>query len=166
VDEINKAVRILKSGGDLDIISENLGNEHKVRNFYNNIIDPNNDIDVTIDTHAVAAAWLLPLGGTATEVSHNLGSASSSGPFGVSGNYWLYADAYRELASDLDILPRELQSITWEAIRGLFTPEQKRDKALIQEMQGLWENSNNATGTRQQIIDRGIELPFWAQPDR
>jgi hypothetical protein len=33
-----------------------MGERHKVRNFYNNIYDPNSPYgDVTIDTHAVAA---------------------------------------------------------------------------------------------------------------
>jgi hypothetical protein len=38
---IEKALSILENGSFKNI-SEKLGNEHKVRNFYNNIIDPNN----------------------------------------------------------------------------------------------------------------------------
>ena len=39
INEIEKAVRIMKDGS-LKNISDNLGNEHKVRNFYNNIAAP------------------------------------------------------------------------------------------------------------------------------
>jgi hypothetical protein len=54
-DSIKKAISILRNGSH-ENISEQLGDEHKVRNFYNNIVDPDSATgSVTIDTHAVAA---------------------------------------------------------------------------------------------------------------
>ena len=40
IGEIVKAISILRDGS-LQNISENLGDKHKVRNFYNNIVAPN-----------------------------------------------------------------------------------------------------------------------------
>ena len=92
-----------------------------MRNFYNNIIDPwSNKGDVTIDTHAVAVGHLSPLDLNSDEVTHNFGGTSDAGQ-GLNGTYPLYAEAYRQAAKKLGVLPRELQSITWEGIRSLFT---------------------------------------------
>ena len=51
-------------------ISDSLGNMHKIRNFYNNIVDPEaEDGSVTMDTHAVAAGLISPLSGTNVYIS-------------------------------------------------------------------------------------------------
>jgi hypothetical protein len=72
--EIAKAVSVIENGA-LDNISAQLGEQHKVRNFYNNIVDPAGAHgSVTIDTHAVAAALLRPLSGASAEVGHNFGA--------------------------------------------------------------------------------------------
>jgi hypothetical protein len=84
--------------------------------------------DVTIDTHAVAAALYRPLSGESIEVAHNFNNyagkgapgAGGSAITGVQGTYPLYAEAYRRAANKRGVLPREMQSITWEAVRGLF----------------------------------------------
>ena len=68
----------------IENISAQMGQQHKVRNFYNNIVDPmyaqNNPSigDITADTHAVAADLMKPLGGSALEVTHNFGGAGSA----------------------------------------------------------------------------------------
>ena len=119
--------------------SRNLGDRHKVRSFYNNILNPMSDRgDVTIDTHAVAAGLLQPLGGSAPEVSHNLGTAGDTSSItGVMGSYGILADAYREAAAEVGILPREMQSITWEAVRGLFA--NFKNPKNVKRVKDIWK---------------------------
>lgn len=155
-------------------VSKQLGQEHKVRNFNNNILLPKlaEHGDVTIDTHAVAAGLLRPLSGSSLEVEHNFGSgAPSSAITGASGLYGLYADAYREAAKKRDRLPREMQSITWEAVRGLFTPEFKtaRNQNLVDSIWNQYKaGSITLENARKQITELagGIDRPSWAGPDR
>ena len=169
MSEINKALR-----ATLDPSAENisnlLGNAHKVRNFYNNILLPNADgSSVTIDTHAVAAALLRPLAGNDLEVGHNFGTASpvkNSSITGAQGTYGIYAEMYRRAAAERGILPRQMQSITWEAIRGLYEAKwkTKSNKKLIDN---IWKNHEtkgvSLDETRQRILDEsgGITPPEW-----
>src|SRR5690606_36840170 len=83
--------------------------------------------DVTIDTHAVTAGVFIPLSSEGREVKHAMGGGvagdgviPASAVLGVSGTYGIYTDAYREAAAARGLLPREMQSITWEAAIGLF----------------------------------------------
>lgn len=159
VSEIVKAVHILRG----DSISDNLGEMHKVRNFYNNIIAPNSPYgDVTIDTHAVAAAHLLPFGASAIEVKHNFGSPMGGAPAqGINGSYHMYADAYRQAAAALGIQPRQLQSITWESIRMVHPPETRRDKIYIAAQKKLWENKDDEQARQNLTANRDF-TPAWA----
>ena len=162
ISEIKKAVRILKNGS-LTNISDNLGAEHKVRNFYNNIVAPNTPFgDATMDTHAVAAAHIMPFGSSALEVKHNFGiRVPGSGPLGVSGIYHLYIDAYTDAAKELGLLPRQLQSITWEAIRQLYSAESRRDKNVIAAATAKWKTNTNGNA-RAKLLGNGISRPTWA----
>ena len=153
-NEIAKAVQSLDNA---EAIAFAMGDRHKVRNFYNNIIAPNSlDGDVTSDTHAVAAAHLKPLSGGSTEVFHNFGTApekknqakmtdwfgatSNSSVNGVQGTYVIYAEAHRRAANRRGVLPREMQSITWEAVRGLFLPSFKSNPDNVQKIDDIWNN--------------------------
>lgn len=145
LNEIGKAVVILENP-TLENISKNLGQQHKVRNFYNNIYAPNDPAGhVTIDTHAVAAGLLRPLSGNSREVLHNFGSGvvgeggpKNSSVTGVQGTYGLYAEAYRRAAEERGVLPREMQSITWEAVRGLFPDTFKSQAKNVQQIDNIW----------------------------
>ncbi len=137
--QVANAIMAIDSKGDPAVISKLLGERHKVRSFYNNIIapdDPNGD--VTVDTHAVGAAWLWPTTGIVPMVWHDLqtnpGSegndpqrpknwvaAKGSAIAGIRGTYPLYADAYRLAAKDLGLKPREVQSVAWEMKQRLFS---------------------------------------------
>ncbi len=165
----------------LPSISAALGDAHKVRNFYNNIISPDAGHDITIDTHAIAAALLRPLGSKNPEVNYGLGGSvdkkpwregpdpwpttMNSDPAGIKGMYPLYAEAYRRAAQDLNILPRELQSVTWEGVRGLYNSRDRRNPNVIQENSDLWKAVNSGDKSvddvRSSILGRGIRDPVW-----
>ena len=126
-------------------ISSLMGIGHKRRNFYNNILDPMNDQgDVTIDTHAVGAALFLPLSQRSVEVVNNFGTPDSAN-IGSYGTYGVYAEAYRRAAAEVGILPREMQSITWEAARGLFPAEWKAQKKNVDSIRSIWDDYKSGT---------------------
>lgn len=165
---IAKAISIIEEGS-VENISKQLGEKHKVRNFYNNISDPNSfSGDVTIDTHAVAAGLLKALAGGDKEVETNL-SGKSSAFTGSTGTYAAFAEAYRLAAKERGILPRQMQSITWEAVRGLFTNTFKANNKNKKLINDIWDKyssgKNNIDETRQLINDaaEGIENPSWAR---
>ena len=158
--EMKKAISILENGS-IENISNNVGNAHKVRNFYNNIIAPNTPMgDATIDTHAVAAAHLLPFSGKSLEVKQNFGNPAATGK-GVKGMYYMYLDAYKQAAQAKGLMPRQMQSITWEAVRLLYPKEIKSPKFLGQ-MQKVWQNESNEGAARKQLTSRKISNPIWA----
>ena len=163
--EIIKAVSIIENGSPQNI-SDRLGSEHKVRNFYNNIAAPNSPYgDATMDTHAVAAALLMPLGSSATQVSDNFGGGkagktSKSGQT-VSGTYYVYLDAYRRAAKEVGLQPRQMQSITWEAIRQVYVPQDRKPE-LVKRRTKEWNQYQDETEARQQIIGETINAPEWA----
>jgi hypothetical protein len=186
IAEISKAVSAFESGGDKNILTPLMGTKHKVRSFYNNILDPNGpNGDVTIDTHAVAAALLRPLSGQATEVHHNFGSSpgkakqgadwfgatKNSAKTGVQGNYGLYAEAYRRAAAERGVLPREMQSITWEAVRGLFTDKFKGQAQNVDDVNQIWykyrKGEVSLDEARNAVEQRagGINPPTWQRSD-
>jgi len=162
---IEKAISILDDGS-IENISNRLGNQHKVRNFFNNISNPNDKNAVTIDTHAVAAALLKPLSGSSKEVAYNFGGSSARST-GMTGTYPVYADAYRDLAKDLGILPREVQSITWEAVRGLFKASFKSEKSNEQKINDVWNDYDSGKISLKQAQEKinniagGISKPVW-----
>ena len=118
------------------------------------------DGDVTIDTHAVAAAHLKPFSGKSKQVSNNFGTGTSnSAPKGVKGLYYAYADAYALAAKELGLLPRQVQSITWEAVRGLYTDSFKRNSKNVKLINDIWEKYSQGKITideaRKEAIEKG-----------
>lgn len=174
LNEIGKAIVILQDPR-IETISANLGQQHKVRNFYNNIYAPNDPAGhVTIDTHAVAAGLLRPLSGNSREVLHNFGSGvlGEGGPknssiTGVQGTYGLYAEAYRRAAQERGILPREMQSITWEAVRGLYPDTFKSQARNVEQVDNVWlqyrKGKLSLDEARNEVfrIAGGIRPPEW-----
>jgi hypothetical protein len=180
--EIAKAIEAIRNPSR-DNISKLMGTKHKVRSFYNNIIAPIAGEDVTIDTHAVAAAHLRPHSGSSAEVHHNFGSspekkkqgpnwqpAKNANEYGIQGVYAFNADAYRRAAAARGLLPREMQSITWEAIRGLFEKSAKTAKgeASLTNLVNLeWIKYQDGTQTLEETrnailtLAGGIESPTW-----
>jgi hypothetical protein len=164
--EIAKAISIFENPA-IENISRQLGGQHKVRSFYNNIADPNKGRSVTSDTHNVAAGLLRPLSGTSTEVMDNLGAASSSSLTGAQGTYGLYADAVRNAADERGVQPRQMQSITWEGVRGLYSPALKRNKnaqaQVAQVFNEYKKGKINANQMRNFVfeIGGGMDVPTW-----
>jgi hypothetical protein len=178
LSEIGKAIKIFENP-TVENISNNLGSQHKVRNFYNNIYDPTNPAGyVTIDTHAVAAGLLRPLSGNSREVSHNFGSnvlgevgPKNSSVTGVQGTYGLYAEAYRRAAQERGVLPREMQSITWEAVRGLF-PDTFKNAKNNELVDSIWlkyrKGQISQEEARNEVLKSagGINAPEWERTGR
>lgn len=147
-DKIANAVSIMKDGSSKNI-SDNIGADSKVRNFYNNIIDPASDKYITIDTHAIAAGYHLPLGSKSEEVNFDFGT------------YSFFHDAYTEAAKQRGILPREMQSITWEGVKSLFPPETKvgKNKDIARDLQQKYKNGElSIKQVQKQIKENGKDL--------
>tara|TARA_R100000655_G_scaffold21217_4_gene43569 strand:- start:6737 stop:25636 length:18900 start_codon:yes stop_codon:yes gene_type:complete len=144
---IEKAIKILNADQDnsIDVISNELGLMHKVRSFYNNISDPSSRAGhVTMDTHAVAALLLKPVSGNSIEVTQNFGGqgTASDSNLGISGLYPAFAEAYRSVSflndtTKEEYLVREIQSITWEAVRMLFPSKWKSNKNNVRAIEEL-----------------------------
>jgi hypothetical protein len=165
---MTEAALSILADDSLENISAQLGDNHKVRNFYNNIISPDYGRDTTIDTHAVAAAALMPLGGGDVLVKEGLGmSGPKNAETGLKGIYALYTEAYRRAAEARGILPREMQSTVWEALRGLFSPEEKRNVKLAASVASIWKRYKSGeielADAQREIIARGIKPPRWAK---
>jgi hypothetical protein len=173
LNEIGKAISILEDPSLVNI-STMLGEQHKVRNFYNNIYAPDDQAGhVTIDTHAVAAGLLRPLSGNSREVKHNFGTnvkgevgPKNSSVNGVQGTYGIFAEAYRRAAAERGVLPREMQSITWEAVRGLF-PDTFKTAKNSQVVDDIWlkyrKGKLSLEEARNEVIRTagGIRPPEW-----
>ena len=168
-NEIANAVKAYHAQ-NMSQISEAMGEGHKVRSFYNTLIAPDSAAhDVTGDTHAVATGLLRPLGSSDKEVSLGLGqTGSASAATGAQGLYPNVREAYRRVAERAGVLPREMQSIVWEAVRGLWSPMQKRQGAVKNTVNALWERYKNgeiqAPDVQREILGEGgqnIRPPRW-----
>lgn len=123
---IAKGISIFRDGS-IENISNQLGEANKVRNFYMNIVDPSDKRAVTIDTHAMAIALFKPLASNDYEVNFD------------AATFAFYADAYRELADELGIEARALQSITWEAARAIFPAKEKAKSGYKEKISNIWD---------------------------
>jgi hypothetical protein len=134
--EISKAIGIFRNG-DINNINENLGDGNKVRNFYNNIVDPNSKTPyLTADTHALSAALNGPI------------SANDAGGFGLFNGslepaYALVKSAYIKAAKIAGIKPREMQSITWEAQRIGINDKNRTEKNKQETFEYIEQSRTN-----------------------
>jgi hypothetical protein len=163
-------------------ISRILGENHKVRTFFNNIADPNSESGIsTIDTHAVAGAHMMPYGSKALAVSHAFGSTPLKGErpddwksmanpgqanHGVIGSNYIYQEAYRRAAAERGgIKPREMQSIAWESARKLFPANVKT--SAMPHIKNIWDNHRNGLITQDEAIRqvKGHMATYKTKPD-
>jgi len=167
--EIGKGVSI-RLDGSQENTSVTLGQMHKIRNFFNNIIDPmSKEKDITMDTHAIAAALLIPASSKTKEVVQNFGTGTAnSGVKGQKGLYYANQAGYFLSAEENNMLPRQVQSVTWEAVRGLFTSKFKDGAKNVKSINDIWENYAEGNITieqaRQEVLEKagGINAPSWA----
>jgi hypothetical protein len=144
-NNIAKAVSIFRDDS-LQNISDNLGGQHKVRSFYNNVVQPwSGRGEITVDTHATAGAYLRPLGAASPEVTAAFGGkGSGTNAFkGLSGQTAVIQDAFRKAAAERNILAREMQSVTWVGAIQMFDGRKApvyNDKAIK-----LWEEPDART---------------------
>jgi hypothetical protein len=181
--EIEKAMTALHDASP-ETISRVLGGNHKIRSFHNNMSAPDSDFgDITGDTHHIAASLFRPLGSGTMEVGHGLGTgsgtkgipgAANNAVLGNRGLYPLYHEGARIAAEELShqhqrkILGREVQSVTWEGIRSLFTPAMRRDTDFMREVANVWHNKGPYRGwTQEQRLRKivqmagGLRKPTW-----
>lgn len=162
-----KALRILANptrGG----VSGAMGPRGKVPSFYNNIAAPGSRAGIsTIDTHSAGAATLFPAGSDdlVTKRAMGLGGAEGkpaapdSAPTGTKGLYGVFSDAHLLAAKKTGLLPREVQSITWEEVRRLWG-QGKKTTGLKRAVEHIWQTTSNKQEARRKIVDlakaRGI----------
>jgi len=103
-----------------------------------------------------------------TQLHEDFRSTPGSDAFvGANGTYGIFAEAYRQAAAEVGILPREMQSITWEAIRGLYESTFKSQAENVDKIDAVWEDYRNGKleieEVRQRLRDLGggITPPTW-----
>jgi hypothetical protein len=169
MEDIRKGVSVLQDGSR-ENISRQMGDAHKVRNFYNNIIAPYSPAgDVTVDTHAIAGANLYPLTGNDTMTTEGLGQGGSAAAAqGTRGLYGLYQEAFQRAAAERGVQPRQMQSITWEGARGLFPGDLKARTNYRAGIEKAWQDHEDGISTLAQgqqgaiAAAGGIRTPDWA----
>lgn len=161
-DRLRGVVSIYRDRSASNVHKE-LGRNHKVRSFYNNHVAPESPKWTTIDTHAVAAANMYPLGGSDEPVKANFGNPKHKNS-GYNGTYFLYQHAYEQLAKEVGLLPREVQSIVWEKIRQVLSPERKRSlQSKPDDVDAIYADLKagkiNADQARQQLLEtfKGVD---------
>lgn len=176
IDVMARGLDIIQNGKDnLELINEHLGGGNKVRNFYNNMINPWSERGhFTADTHQVGAGLLQALSSKSTEAMHNFGSGNQKGiaspgknsPTGVKGTYPVYQEAGVRAAAENGVRPNQFQSMTWEGIRSLLGDD-KKTPALEQAIRSIWEQHENGdisiNQARKQILEAsgGFTKPEW-----
>ena len=152
-------------------ISLQLGLKHKVRNFYNNLAHPGLENFATIDTHAVADATLIPLSAADQIVDQNFGGKGTkkSAASGLSGTYPYFFEAYKRAATERGVLPREMQSITWEAIRAIYTDRFKtkdNKNAIIDIWKAVDQGKMSVEEAQSKVVEMAGGLKRFAWEDK
>ena len=112
-DNLQKAQRIHAGENPREVLGG-----HKVRSFFENIVDPSNPNSVTIDRHAHDIAVGIPFRKTATP-ENMTGKANVNLGLGAIGRYKHFEHAYRSASEQLGIeIPHKVQATTWVQHRG------------------------------------------------
>jgi hypothetical protein len=130
----------------LELIDKNLGDGAKVRSFYNNMSDPNEAdfASITGDTHHAGVSLAIPGNNsepwfkTAIFSPSDVDNRTVGGPFG----YMLLKEATERFAEKYGILPREAQSILWEAQRLLWNIDESLKPEAVKRIKKFAKGSN------------------------
>lgn len=104
--QMDKVKRIFQTDYESSILD--ILNGNKTKSFYLNIKKPLSSKAVTIDTHAVRVAY--------KDFKREISEPSIK-----SNQYNFLASAYIKVSEELDILPSQLQAITWVTIKSLYS---------------------------------------------
>jgi hypothetical protein len=146
----------------MSLIDENLGEGAKIRSFYNNIADPDDPEfgSVTIDTHMGGQLLAVPVSGEDPYIKPGLFGKPDE-DLGIPLMYPVMAEAIYEIAQDLNLHPREVQSILWEAQRGLWnwTASPGPKSAAVKEMK-KWID-NGLTSGQPEFTPEDLRAKQW-----
>lgn len=110
--QVKKAKKILTLTSETDIYNAQTVADaaFKTKSFFLNILNPDVATDVTIDRHAIAVCIQHP---------DNVYALDASYAKPTKGQYDFFQTCYMKAAAELDILPHQLQAITWLTYRRL-----------------------------------------------
>jgi hypothetical protein len=151
------ALSILDDPSDANI-SARLGEGHKIRNFYNDISVPEDPRSATSDVHNIAGTLMLPVGGGPLVDRVTGSSPGSPTKLGFKGAYPLYQESTTRAAQGRGLVPNQGQSISWEAVKGLFTPEQRRDPVFMKQVVKLWNERGRGRMSPEEFYGRIYDL--------
>lgn len=175
-DSISKALSIMDNPSMENINAQLLGGG-KVPSFYNNIAEPFSAAPiVTIDTHSAGASSLFPGGGNDPIVYRAMGlgpsgkgmppAAADVARTGSKGLYGPLSEMHVIAGERLGMLPREVQSATWEGVRDLWGQEGKTP-ALKQAIADIWRTSATPDEARfriAELLGKPVRRMFQVKP--
>lgn len=168
-DNMARGIEMLESGGDREVISRLLGEGHKIRSFYNDLLDPEDGSEVVSDVHNAGGAVMMPVvpahpvvaqmqGNSPGKKGKNLaergwtGSASKSATTGVEGLYGLYVEAIRRVARDAGMRPADVQAITWWTKKEMFGKSSAKKQREAEAIWGRYQSGELTFEQTQQAI--------------
>jgi hypothetical protein len=143
-----------------DELSAALGKGQKVRNFFNNIVNPWHEGNfITIDTHQVRGSFLRPLAGKDAELMHVFGSdlIPRSEISGLNGTYAVYHEAAEQAARQLGLRGNELQSVVWESVRKVYAELGPNEKRALNQ---IWLSVDQGLVGREEAARRSTRILF------
>lgn len=133
-----KAISVLRDPSP-ETIDKAIGNQNKVRSFYQNLRDPldKEQEDVTVDTHHIGAANGLPWTVASPFVgSKDVVNTPGNAKTGALGTYPLVVEATRR-ATDIinsrygtSYTPNQVQSVIWEAHKATYPPKLRANQDM------------------------------------
>lgn len=163
----NSALAMIRADKDQtpnwEVIDKSIGKGSKVRSFFNNIYTPNDTryADMTGDTHFFGGATMVPV-----SAKHKvLNVLFTSNASGAGQAYPLFramvisaGQKWKDQTGE-DLLPRQVQSITWEAIRALVPDDDTSLKGWVtNEMAQFMRLSSGLNPERPDLAGKQIEF--------